>query len=83
MSNCVELFFHIYFILYRIDLEALPLEHVEILNKIVPTDDEIKKFQQFVKDKKNPKTLPPNDKFLFEVMVVCPVNNMSINLLID
>ena len=71
MSNCVELFFHIYFILYRIDLEALPLEHVEILNKIVPTDDEIKKFQQFVKDKKNPKTLPPNDKFLFEVMAVC------------
>lgn len=70
-------------ILCSIDLEALPLEHVEILNKIVPTDDEIKKFQQFIKDKKNPKTLPPDDKFLFEVMTVYPVNNMSLHLLIN
>ena len=49
------------------DMDSLPLEHVEILIKVIPTDDEIKKFQQFIKDKKNPKRLPSADKFLFDV----------------
>lgn len=49
------------------DTESLPLEHVEILLKVLPNDDEIKKFDEFVKDKKNPQTLPPDDKFLFDV----------------
>ena len=49
------------------DLQRLPVELVEILNKIKPNDDEQKKFDQFTKDKKNPKSLPENDKFLFEV----------------
>ena len=45
----------------------LPLEHVEILTKLIPNDDEVKKFQEFVKDKKNPKTLDTNDLFIYEV----------------
>ena len=49
------------------DLSQLPLDLVEILNKITPNDDEQKKFQKFSKDKKNPKNLPDNDRFLFEV----------------
>ena len=55
------------FILHRMDLDRLPLDLVEILNKITPNEDEQKKFKQFTKDKKNPKSLPDNDRFLFEV----------------
>ena len=49
------------------DLSQLPIDLVEILNKITPNEDEQKKFQKFTKDKKNPKSLPDNDRFLFEV----------------
>ncbi len=49
------------------DLERLPVDLVEILNKVIPNEDEVKKFGQFQKDKKDPKTLPDNDRFVFEV----------------
>jgi len=49
------------------DLERLPVDLVEILNKITPNEDEQKKFGNFAKDKKDPKTLPENDRFMFEV----------------
>ena len=52
------------------DLQRLPVDLVEILNKITPNEDEQKKFGQFVKDKKNPKSLPDNDRFLFEVCLI-------------
>ena len=49
------------------DLDALPLDHVEILAKLVPNEEELKKFKQFTDDKNSPETLPPNDRFLYEV----------------
>lgn len=49
------------------DLGALSLEMVELINKITPNEDELKKFSQFSRDKKNPSSLAENDKFLFEV----------------
>ena len=49
------------------DLSRLPIDLVEILNKITPNDEEQKKFQKFSKDKKNPKNLADNDRFLYEV----------------
>lgn len=52
------------------DLTRLPLDMVEILHKITPNEDEQKKFHKFSKEKKNPKSLPDNDRFLFEVMIV-------------
>ena len=52
------------------DLKRLPLDLVEILIKVTPNEDEQKKFKQFSKDKKNPKTLPDNDRFLFEVRMM-------------
>ena len=52
---------------HSMDLEHLPLELVEIINKITPNEDEKKKFVQFSKDKKNPVSLPDNDRFLYEV----------------
>ena len=60
---------------HSMDLGRLPLDLVEILNKITPNEDEQKKFHQFAKDKKNPKSLPDNDRFLFEVSNgACMVN---------
>ena len=49
------------------DLSRLPIDLVEILNKITPNEEEQKKFQKFSKDKKNPKNLADNDRFLYEV----------------
>ena len=51
----------------RMDLESLPLDMVEILNKLTPNPDEVKKFVQFGKDNKDPMNLPDNDRFLYEV----------------
>lgn len=49
------------------DLSGLPLEEVEILSKLVPTEEEVKKFQEYIKEKKNPKSLDTNDRFLYDV----------------
>ena len=49
------------------DLERLPVDLVEILNKVTANEDEQKKFNQFAKEKKDPKSLPDNDRFIFEV----------------
>lgn len=57
--------------LYRMDLERLPVDLVEILNKVTPNEEEQKKFNQFAKDKKDPKSLPDNDRFIFEVSHRC------------
>lgn len=51
----------------RMDLDRLPVEMVEILNKVTPNEEETKKFSQFDKEKKSSKTLPDNDRFLYEV----------------
>lgn len=49
------------------DMEAFSVEMAEILIKVLPTDDEVKKFQEYLKEKKDPKLLPPDDRFLFDV----------------
>ncbi|XP_064401235.1 formin-like protein 2 isoform X4 [Halichondria panicea] len=54
-------------VITQMDLERLPVDLVEILNKVTPNEDEVKKFGQFQKDKKDPKTLPDNDRFVFEL----------------
>lgn len=48
------------------NLGSLPLEMVELVNKITPNEDELKKFDQFSKEKKNPASLAENDRFLYE-----------------
>ena len=53
--------------IYRMDMDSLPLDHVDILLKNLPNDDEKKKFENYIKDKKKPDLLPPADKFLYEV----------------
>ena len=49
------------------DLERLPLEMVEIISKVTPNEEEVKKFSQFSKEKKNPSSLADNDRFMYEV----------------
>ncbi|XP_064401236.1 formin-like protein 2 isoform X5 [Halichondria panicea] len=56
-------------VITQMDLERLPVDLVEILNKVTPNEDEVKKFGQFQKDKKDPKTLPDNDRFVFEIIL--------------
>ena len=51
------------------DLDNLGLEMVEIINKITPNEDELKKFCQFSKEKKAPSSLAENDRFLYEVRI--------------
>ncbi len=51
------------------DLSSLPLEMVELINKITPNEDELKKFDQFTKEKKNPSSLAENDRFLYEACI--------------
>ncbi|XP_064401221.1 formin-like protein 2 isoform X3 [Halichondria panicea] len=56
-------------VITQMDLERLPVDLVEILNKVTPNEDEVKKFGQFQKDKKDAKTLPDNDRFVFEIIL--------------
>lgn len=57
--------------LLSMDLDSLGLEMVEIINKITPNEDELKKFNQFAKEKKKPSSLAENDRFLYEVSTSC------------
>lgn len=54
----------------KMDLECLPLESVEIISHLVPNETEIKKIRHFLDDKKNPETLPEEDRFIFELYMV-------------
>ncbi|KAL5496330.1 hypothetical protein EMCRGX_G012589 [Ephydatia muelleri] len=54
----------------QLDLSALQLEFVELLIRLVPNEEEMKKFQQFVVEKQNPKTLPEDDRFMLELSLI-------------
>ena len=43
------------------------MDMVEIISKITPNEDEQKKFDLFIKDKKDPMSLHDNDRFLINV----------------
>ena len=63
--SCTHL--HCFNYVCSMDLDVLGIELVEIVNKITPNEDELKKFEQFSKEKKNPSSLAENDRFLYEV----------------
>jgi hypothetical protein len=62
-------FVAVHFLLCSMDLGVLSLEMVEILNKITPNEDELKKFNDFSKNMRDPSTLADNDRFLFDVSI--------------
>jgi hypothetical protein len=50
-----------------LDLNALPVDQVDILNHFVPTEQEIKLFTNYIEEGKNIRNLSEEDQFLFAV----------------
>ncbi|KAK6617872.1 hypothetical protein RUM43_014101 [Polyplax serrata] len=50
-----------------LDLRLLSLENVEILQRMVPTEQETKAYKEFVMEKKNPNLLTEEDKYLMQL----------------
>ncbi|CAH2048825.1 unnamed protein product, partial [Iphiclides podalirius] len=53
-----------------LDLKQLPLESVEILQRMVPTEAEQKAYKEYVSEKKNVNQLTEEDKFLMQLTKV-------------
>ncbi|XP_004923649.1 formin-like protein isoform X1 [Bombyx mori] len=54
----------------NLDLKQLPLESVEILQRMVPTEAEQKAYKEYVAEKKNINLLTEEDKFLMQLAKV-------------
>lgn len=54
----------------NLDLKTLSLENVELLQKMVPTEQESKLFKDFVIEKKNINLLTEEDKFMLNLTKV-------------
>ncbi|XP_046745239.1 formin-like protein [Diprion similis] len=50
-----------------LDLKVLSLENVELLQRMVPTDQEIKAYREYICEKKNVNLLTEEDKFLMQL----------------
>ncbi|KAL0268219.1 UNVERIFIED_CONTAM: hypothetical protein PYX00_010245 [Menopon gallinae] len=50
-----------------LDLRLLSLENVEILQRMVPTEQETKAYREYVVEKKNPDLLTEEDKYLLQL----------------
>lgn len=53
-----------------LDLKSLSLEKVEILQKMIPTDDEVKLYRKFSIDKRDANLLTEEDKFMMQLTKV-------------
>nr|XP_023011554.1 formin-like protein CG32138 isoform X1 [Leptinotarsa decemlineata] len=53
-----------------LDLKQLSLENVELLQRMVPTEQESKAYREYVLEKKNINLLTEEDKFLFQLTKV-------------
>lgn len=54
----------------NLDLKTLSLENVELLQKMVPTEQELKLYKEFVVEKKNVNLLTEEDKFMLNLTKV-------------
>lgn len=54
----------------NLDLKQLSLENVEILQKMVPTEQEIKAFKEYIAEKKDVNLLTEEDKFVLHLTKV-------------
>lgn len=52
------------------DLKVLSVENVELLQKMIPTEQEVKLFKDFVIEKKNVALLTEEDKFILSLTKV-------------
>lgn len=51
----------------NLDLKQLTLENVEMLQKMTPTEQEIKAYKEYVADKKDVNQLTDEDKFVLQL----------------
>lgn len=52
------------------DLKVLSVENVELLQKMIPTEQEVKLYKDFVIEKKNVNLLTEEDKFMLNLTKV-------------
>lgn len=53
-----------------LDLKQLSLENVELLQRMVPTEQETKAYREYVQERKNVNMLTEEDKFLLQLTKV-------------
>lgn len=54
----------------NLDLKQLSLENVEILQKMVPTEQEVKAYREYIGEKKDLNLLTDEDKFMMQLAKV-------------
>lgn len=50
-----------------LDLKQISLENVEILQKMIPTEQEVKAYKEYIIEKKDPNLLTDEDKFIMHL----------------
>lgn len=53
-----------------LDLKQISLENVEILQKMTPTEPEIKAYNEFKAQRKDPNLLTEEDKFMMKLTTI-------------
>lgn len=53
-----------------LDLKQISLENVEILQKMVPTEQEVKAYKEYIADRKDVNLLTDEDKFIMQLSKV-------------
>lgn len=54
----------------NLDLKQILLENVEILQKMTPTEQEVKAYKEYLADRKDPNLLTEEDKFMMQLAKV-------------
>lgn len=54
----------------NLDLKQISLENVEILQKMTPTEPEVKAYKEYIADRKDPNLLTEEDKFMMQLAKV-------------
>lgn len=62
-----------------LDLKQISLENVEILQKMIPTELELKAYKEYIIEKKDPNLLTDEDKF---IMHLAKIELISLKLVI-
>lgn len=56
--------------IHSLDLKKLSLENVELLQKMVPTDVEVKSYKEYIIERKDQNLLTEEDKFMLQLSKV-------------
>lgn len=56
--------------IHGLDLKKLSLENVELLQKMIPTDTEVKAYKEYIIEKKDQNCLTEEDRFMLQLSKV-------------